>query len=303
MLPHMNKLTRYSWIITAIVVALGGVLLFFGLADYGFSFFIIFPVAVGFSIGTLGNRERKNASLVSLIGGLLVALLWLVIGGIEGWICVVMAIPLLALLMAFGYGLARLMIRRFNVSGTESTLKVILSPLLILLVSNSIETFFQPDDKPLTVTNSILLSYAPEKIFDGVKAMDKLDGEKPWLLALGLPAPYKCELENNSIGAKRICLFENGRIVAEITDYKRGKLLQMKVVDYNLTGNQWFTFIDAAYTFEEVKGQTRLTRTTSYQSTLKPRIYWQWLERYAIEQEHQFVLHSLKKNLDELPKN
>jgi hypothetical protein len=296
----MKNFTLYSWIITAVVIVLGGVLLYFRLADYGFSFFVIFPTAVGFSIGTLGAKERKNAGMISLIGGLLVALLWLIIGGIEGWICVVMAVPLLALLMAIGYWIARLVVKKFITPGPASTLKVIIIPLVVLVASNSIETFFQPDDKPITVTNSILLPYAAEIVFDGVKAMDKLDADKPFLLALGLPAPYKCELENNNVGAKRTCLFENGKIVAEITDYQKGKRLEMKVNEYNLTGSQWFLFHDAAYTFEDVSKQTKLTRTTTYQSSLRPRIYWQWFETYAIGQEHEFVLASLRKNLDEM---
>ncbi len=296
----MKNFTLYAWIITAIIVVLGGVFLFFGLADYGFSFFVIFPVAVGFSIGTLGAKERRNAGLISLIGGLLFALLWLIIGGVEGWICVVMAIPLLALFMAIGYWIARVIVKKFMTSGSASTLKVIIIPLVVLVASNSIETFFQADQKPITVINSILLPYPAETVFDGVKAMDKLDADKPFLLALGLPAPYKCELESNSIGAKRTCLFDNGKIVAEITDYQSGKRLEMKVKEYNLTGSQWFVFNDAAYTFEEVSGQTKLTRTTTYQSELRPRIYWQWFETYAIGQEHKFVLASLKKNLDEM---
>jgi hypothetical protein len=296
----MKKFTLYSWIITAIIVLLGGVSLLFGLADYGFSFFIVFPFAAGFSIGTLGNETRKKAGLVSLIGGLMVALLWLIIGGIEGWICVVMALPLLALIMVIGYWIARSIVRRFFAEGTASTVKVILIPVIILLVSNAIEVLLGSEHAAVTVTNSIILDYSPEVVFNGVKSMNKLDADKPWLLAIGLPAPYKCELESNSIGAKRTCLFENGSIVAEITQYQPGSLLEMKVNEYNLTGNRWFVFHNAAYTFEQQAGKTKITRTTSYHSTLKPRIYWQWLETYAIEQEHQFVLESLRKNLSEV---
>ena len=42
--------------------------------------------------------------------------------------------------------------------------------------------------------------------------MDKLDADKPIGLMLGLPSPYKCELEADSIGARRNCLFANGKI-------------------------------------------------------------------------------------------
>ena len=71
----------------------------------------------------------------------------------------------------------------------------------------------------------------------------------------------------------------------------------MDVVDYTLTGRHWFTFLNAKYTFEDHNGSTQITRTSSYKSTLKPRWYWEPLEKYGIEQEHQFVLNSLKKNI------
>ena len=129
--------------------------------------------------------------------------------------------------------------------------------------------------------------------------MDKLDADKPIAMLLGLPAPYRCELEADTVGAKRNCLFKNGKIIAQITKYEKGKVLEMDVIDYTLTGRDWFQFVDATYTFEEKNNKTIITRTSSYKSILNPRIYWEPLEKWGIEQEHEFVLNSLKKNLKE----
>ena len=73
----------------------------------------------------------------------------------------------------------------------------------------------------------------------------------------------------------------------------------MDVVDYTLTGRHWFKFIDAKYTFQNKGGKTQITRTSSYRSILKPRWYWEPLEKYGIDKEHEFVLNSLKKNIEE----
>lgn len=296
----MDDFKINPWIVTAITFICGGVLLYFKVADYGFSFFVIFPIAAGFSIGNLTSNQKKRATLISIGIGLLISLAFLTIVGIEGFVCVLMALPLIAILMVIGFWIA-IQFRKYvnkNNKGPRQ-LNIVLIPLIILVVSNWIENSFIPGNKLIVVSNSIVLPYSCDTVFDGVKAMDKLDGEKPWLLKLGLPSPYKCELEENRVGAKRICLFDNGRIVAEVTEFKRGKILRMKVNEYTLTGNQWFKFKDAEYTFKGNGMETILTRTTSYESTLRPRFYWTNLEIYGIAQEHKFVLESLKKNLAE----
>jgi hypothetical protein len=294
----MQKLKLYSWIITVLILVSGGILLLFEQVDYGFSFFVIFPFAAGFSIGTLDNALRKKAGLISLMVGLLVAFVWLIAVGVEGWICVAMALPLFGLEMTIGYFIARFIMRRFS-SDRPATVRIIIAPLLILVISNTIESALPDQNSSTIVTSSIVLPYSAEAIFDGVKAMEKLDADKPFLLALGLPSPYKCVLDTSAVGGQRTCLFDNGKIVAQITDYQPGKYLAMDVKEYNLTGTQWFRFDNASYIFESHNDGTKLTRKTSYHSTLRPRFYWEWFEISAIEQEHEFVLMSLKKNLEE----
>lgn len=222
---------------------------------------------------------------------------FLLAGALEGLICVLMALPLFLLMVYIGYKVQQKVIKREP--GDNEKLFISVTPIALLLIINPIEQMIIPEQEVVTITNSILLDYSPELVFDEVKQMDKLDAEKPIGLRLGLPSPYKCELEANKVGAKRNCLFSNGKIVAEITKYEKGKVLEMDVVDYTLTGRDWFEFVDAKYTFKQENGKTKITRTSSYKSILNPRIYWQPLESWGIAQEHQFVLNSLKKNLNE----
>jgi hypothetical protein len=289
----------YSWLVTALVLMMGTLFLYGGLADYGLSFFMIFPFAVGFSIATM--NDLRKTGLVSLVVGLMMVLGILVVVGKEAIVCVLMALPVIVVLMMLGYWISKLIQRylRARAESKASTLKIVLIPLGILLLSNTVERFFLPENAFLSVENSITLPYTGEVIFDGVKAMDKLDADKPILLSIGLPTPYRCILEGTGVGAKRTCLFNNGTIESEITAYEPGKILQMEVTKFALTGREWFRFKDAVYTFIPKDDSTTLIRTTSYESRLRPRFYWEPLEKYAIEQEHKFVLESLKKNLSE----
>lgn len=290
----MTNLSKYSWLTSAIVLIIGFLCLHKGLVDYGTTFFIIFPGAVGFSIGT---HKKNKYGIYSLIFGLLIFFGFLLAGALEGLVCVIMALPIFLIMMFIGFVVQNKIIEEEPKDNQKVAIS--LMPILLLLLINPIEQMILPKPKIITIENAIILDYAPEIVFDEVKQMDKLDAQKPIGLLLGLPSPYRCELEADTIGAKRNCLFKNGKIIAEITKYEKGKVLEMDVIDYTLTGRDWFEFVDATYTFEEINQKTKITRTSSYKSILHPRAYWQPLENWGIEQEHIFVLNSLKKNLKE----
>lgn len=290
----MTNLTKYSWITSAIILIVGFLCLHFQIVGYGITFFMIFPLAVGFAIGT---HDKEKRGLYSMIFSVLIFMGFLLAVGLEGFICVVMALPLFLLMVYIGYWVQQGVVKKEPEKNQKLMISVV--PIFLLLLLNPIEQMILPEPKVVTIRNAIILNYSPNIVFDEVKQMDKLDAEKPIGLILGLPTPYKCKLEADSVGAKRICFFDNGEIIAEMTQYEKGKILEMDVVDYTLTGRDWFEFVDATYTFEELGKQTKITRTSSYKSILNPRFYWQPIESWGIEQEHQFVLNSLKKNLRE----
>ena len=291
----MTRLSRNSWLISAVVLLIGFLFLHFKIVDYGASFFVLFPFAVGFSIGTL---EKKHQVSASLIFGLLIFMGLLLASALEGLVCVLMALPIFVIMILLGSWVQKRLLKK--PPKDDRKLMISMTPIVILLIASPIEQMIMPEPKVITIENSIKLNYPPELVFDEVKQMEKLDAEKPMGLWMGLPAPYKCELEADSVGALRYCHFENGQIIAQITKYEKGKILEMDVINYTLTGRDWFQFVDAVYRFEELSsGVTKITRTSSYKSMLNPGFYWRPLEAWGIDQEHQFVLNSLKKNLSE----
>lgn len=297
----MGRVRDVSWMVTGGLLFLGLLLQYSGLAGLGWAFFLLFPFAVGFaSVVAAGTLGRAAMSLGLSTLGLVIFLLLAIAFGLEGLVCALMAMPLLFFAILFGAIIAyicRKTIWQERISN-ERRLSMIALPLILLLVSDRLSRLGPEEQEMTTVTSSTTLPQGANEVFAALQAMDTLDAERPWLLEIGLPVPYKCVLEGEHVGAKRHCLFPNGHITAEITRYEPGELLSMSVTEYDLTGRHWFHFGDAAYTFEEMRQGTRVTRTSSYRSELGPRWYWAPLERMGIEQEHEFVLRSLKKNLD-----
>jgi len=296
----MDRIRSISWLVTASLLLLGLLLQFAGVVAFSWIFFVLFPVAVGFASVVAAYRSGTLRLVLGLCAvGLFTFLVLAVAFGLEGLVCVFMAMPLLLFAIFLGAIIGYFCKRTIWRERIEHEKKVlvVVFPLLLLLGADRLSSLWEEERPNTTITSTITLPQEAQRVFMALQSMDTLDAEKPWLLSLGLPVPYKCRLEAERLGAKRQCLFPNGHITAEITDYRPGVSLSMKVIEYELTGRHWFHFGDAAYTFEQVPGGTQVTRTSSYWSELGPEWYWAPLERLGIEQEHEFVLRSLQKNL------
>ena len=281
-------------IVTTTILVVGFLLLHVGVVDYGVTYFLFFPFSLGYTIATL---ERKKQALISFFYGSIFFIGFLLVLSLEGLFCVICAMPFVFLSAMLGFYLHNWL--EDDEEEDTRPLYVSIIPLFVLILINPLERFIMQEPALEVIENSIVLDFPSDLVFDKVKSMDNLDAEKPLGISLGLPAPYKCVLQADSIGSKRICYFKNGTITAQITKYDKGKILEMDVIEYNLTGKEWFKFVDASYSFNKEDEKTKITRTSSYKSVLRPRFYWRAIEHWGIEQEHKFVLKSLQKNLKE----
>ncbi|HUS00300.1 MAG TPA: hypothetical protein VMY77_01150 [Chitinophagaceae bacterium] len=291
-----DKSFRLSIIISLIFLSIGFLLLHYGLIAYGWAFFILLPIAVGIGIGAL--PDKKWAIYGSLVGGTIFILL-LFAGQAEGFICVLMSLPIIIPFVFLGYIISHL-IKRYRLLKQTDNLKIILFPFIIFLIIAPIEKNIVRDSKSIIeVRTEIILPFLPMQVYNAIKSVDTLNAEKPWLMKLDLPVPEKCVLEKEEVGGLRTCYFTGGKIVEQITQLKKGEILKMNVIDYKLTGRKWLGFKEAIYLFEPIKNnETKLTRITTYTSELHPRFYWRPLEELGIQQEHEYVFSNLKKDLN-----
>ena len=87
-----DKSFKLSIILTLIFLGIGFSFLFTDLANFSWVLFVLLPIVLGISIGALPNKKW------AIYGGMLalvIFLVLLVIGRLEGMLCVLMAIPIL----------------------------------------------------------------------------------------------------------------------------------------------------------------------------------------------------------------
>lgn len=274
----------------------GFALLHFNLIGYGYTFFLLVPLCIGYFLGK--KPTWKTSSIFAVLLGL-VAFFYLVITAqLEGLFCIVTLLPLIMVLIFLGAWLGWGIREGLkNKDSKNNELKLAMCPLLILLFSGTIEHYFSEKYDYNKVDSQMFLPYSKEIVFDYIKLVDTLDSNRPLLFKLGLSVPQKCILENETVGAKRTCYFKEGTIEEKVTEIKRGEILRMDVIKYGLPGRKWLKFQEAIYLFEPKDKGTIITRITSYKTELKPRFYWKFWEEKAIEAEHEYVLEDLRRRL------
>ena len=294
----MGKVNRLfiAAIATFLLCTLGFTLFHFELVGLGYTFFIVVPLCIGYSLGI--KLDWGISLVIAVMMGLTLFFFLLLTAGFEGLVCVIMLLPIFIPVVLIGILIGYNLRKRSLKTDKKNIIKISLYPLIVLLFSGGIEHFFSNKFENAKVESTIYLPYEASTVYDFIKSVDTLAGKRSLLMNLGLSVPQKCVLEKEEIGAKRTCYFENGTIEEKVTDIKRGEYIKMKVTNYNLPGFKWLKFDDAIYLFDQKGDSTKLTRITTYQSQLKPRIYWEFWERQAIEAQHEYVLNDLKRRLE-----
>ena len=300
-----EKSFKISILLTIIFIGTGIVFLFLGFVDYSWVLFGLLPVVLGVAIGSM--KVRRYALQGAIITTILL-LIAIYIPGLSGVICIVMAIGIIVPFIFLGYVVARLIQRYKELKGTDR-FSLLLVPLIPFLIAAPAEHYLKTDKETIIeVRTEKVFHYTPEEVYDVIKSVDTLDAEKPFLLQLDLPIPYKCILEKEEVGALRTCYFKGGRlsnadfgggtITERVSALQRGKVLKMDVIDYNLIGRKWLGFKEAIYYFEPAANNScKLTRITTYTSVLTPRFYWEPMEKLGVRQEHDYVFNNLTKDL------
>ena len=238
-------------------------------------------------------------SLYGLVFSLVVFCILLLAGALEGMVCLFMALPLIIIAIALGYGVKKFLSRKSTKENSNHTLKNSLLPLFLFAGFGFIENALLRNSKEVVaVTTTRVFPYTPTEVYEAIKSVDTLIADKSFLMKLDLPVPQKCILEKEEVGGLRTCYFSGGTITERITELQKAKVLRMDVIDYKLTGRKWLGFKEAIYYFDAVgEGSCRLTRITTYTSVLTPRIYWEPLEKIGISQEHAYVFQNLERDL------
>jgi hypothetical protein len=286
-----------------ILLQLGGYLLVRGDgSEFGWVMFVVVPFVSGFAVAAVVRRPMRVAACC-VAGGIITFSIMLFTGW-EGIICCAMSLPLVAIGVAIGavigYKVRGRFIDKMTAPGKATVVLLLLCPLLIA-AADRVERPFRSLQQPAVFTTETIVAASPERVWDWVAQMQKLDGARPFLLRVGLPTPTRCELDNTAVGGRRVCYFDSGIIAQEVIEWRRPSFMGLRVTESTLPGRHWLTFLDASYELYPEGSRTRVVRHTTIGTRLYPRWYWRPLERWGVTSEHEFVFSNLQRRAQTPP--
>lgn len=316
--PIPGSAAQSSGVIPAIAGAAAGfgyatlstVLTIYVLDSYGAALFFGTPLVAGAVSAYLFNRPCRR-SVGATLGQSFLMLTFCCFGfllvGLEGAICILMAVPVL-----FPIGLMGAMLGRSIAIGTshpQRESRGMMWCVACLPMLAALEGLFAPNPV-FSVTSTIDIHAPVEAVWKQVIAFPEITSQPAWFFRSGIAAPLRARIDGSGVGAVRYCEFTTGTFVEPITVWDENRRLAFDVTEqpepmFELTPYRHIhpPHLDGAFrsTRGEFRleplpgGATRLTGTTWYVLKMHPQTYWTLWSDELIHQIHFRVLNHIRE--------
>lgn len=290
-------------------VALPLLLLAFRVESFGAGLFLGAPFAFGVALGAVLNLQQRStatqtvsASLIGLAGFGLV----LILMALEGVVCILMALPLGAVLTVLGALFGRALVTGAERAGVPGV------TALLLAVPTGIVLEPPPAPELREVRSSVFVAAEPLDVWDAVVAFPPLAEPDEWWFKAGVAYPTHAEILGEGVGAVRYCVFSTGAFVEPITAWEPGRRLAFDVSESpaplrelswrdihppHLDG--YLRSVRGEFRLISRNGGTLLEGSTWYEQSLGPESYWAFFSDRIIGNIHERVLQHVREVAEE----
>jgi uncharacterized membrane protein YhaH (DUF805 family) len=284
------------------------------LGNYGWGLFVSVPFIVGFVSAAMFNRGRlPNPAESAGIGLLTIAIVGLgLLGfGIEGIVCLVMALPIVGPIAMLGGAMAAYC-GKHGWRAPESPSGVVAGLLLmpLLLVG---EHQLKPAPVEYEVVSTVAVQAPPQRVWDQLVAFSEIPPPTEAIFRAGVAYPIRAEIQGRGVGATRYCIFSTGAFVEPIDVWQAPELLRFGVRQQPQTMRELSPFnIEPPHVREEyfraTRGQFRLIAqpdgttllegTTWYTLQYWPASYWRLWSDTIVHRIHLRVLDHIREEAE-----
>jgi uncharacterized protein YndB with AHSA1/START domain len=220
--------------------------------------------------------------------------------GLEGFICMLMAAPVVLPLAILGSLLAYWGGASSERTGTAAM--CLLLPLTLLFDVNARPAVY-------TVTTSGIVNAPPERVWKYVVAFPDLAEPTDPVLLTGFAYPVRTRIEGAGVGAARSCDLSTGIVAERVTAWDEPHLLRFTVtstppamIERGLYGPIHPKHLNGYYVSKQGQfeltplagGRTLVTGTSWYQHGLWPAQYWRLWSDMVVHHIHRRVLEHIR---------
>jgi uncharacterized membrane protein YhaH (DUF805 family) len=286
---------------------LGVLVAVLGLKNYGWPLFLGTPFIQGMVCGWAFNRERARSTKETI------AVVWtslLLVGGVvflfamEGVICLLMALPIAAILGIMGAFVGRSIALRGSgmAYGAAAMFLVVPTGALVDRATTSGPPTYE-------VVTSIDVAAPSEVVWDRVVQFGEIRAPLAWYFRSGIAYPVSATIDGTGVGAIRRCEFSTGAFVEPITVWDEPRRLAFGVIEqppplrelsiyskvYAPHVNGYFRSHQGEFRLIPLSnGGTRLEGHTWYSVAVYPQGYWRAISEVLLHEIHRRVLEQVK---------
>ncbi len=279
------------------------------LDSYGAALFFGTPIVAGAVSGFIFNnpvRRTLGQTLLQSTAMMLGCCCGFLLVGLEGVICIFMAMPIMVPLAIMGA-----VVGRSIAAGTTRPKREanrMLWCLAGLPMLASVERLVVPEPT-YAVSTTIDIQASPSEVWEQVIAFPEITEPPAWFFRTGIASPLRARIDGSGVGAIRHCEFTTGTFVEPITVWDENHRLAFDVTEqphpmFELTPYRHIHPPHLDTSFRSTRGEflleplsdggTRLTGTTWYVLQMHPQAYWTLWSDQLIHQIHLRVLKHIR---------
>jgi hypothetical protein len=311
--PVIDERFRSLLVPAAVGAALGVAMMLVSvmlLGKYGSNLFVGTPFCMGAVTGYLYNRGHAR-TLFGTLGAAQVGLLLLagalLVGALEGAVCIAMVYPLAAVVCGLGGVFGRLLALVPTARAAHLTMMLLAWPLLTGAEATRRDT-------PLhEVQSAIEIDAPPAAVWPHVIGFTEMPPPGELVFRLGIAYPQRARIEGRGVGAVRRCEFSTGAFVEPITRWEEPTRLSFDVVSQPPPMHEWspYEHVHAPHLVGNMRskrgefrlvalpgGRTRLEGSTWYELEMFPQTYWTMWSDALVHSIHARVLRHIKATVE-----
>ena len=276
--------------------------------SYGSLLYLVFPILAGSISSYIWNRGDEK-TLVSSFGISMACLLFLGLGlilfAVEGFFCLLMALP-----FAFVGGFFGALIGR-QIASLEGRVspRADFSWIAVTLVIGLAVDALRPEVSERVVSSELLVNAPIEKVWNNVIAFPALNDPEELIFHMGIAYPTHATIQGSGVGAVRLCSFTTGDFVEPITTWNPPFHLAFDVREQPLPMQEtspsgevhpphlYYSFRSSRGEFHlvpQANGSVLLRGNTYYRLAMGPTEYWAFLSDQVVHAIHLRVLNHIK---------
>jgi hypothetical protein len=260
-------------------------------------------MACGWAFNRDRPRSARETTVVVWISLLLVAGV-VFLFAMEGLICLLMALPIAAVLGVMGGVVGR----RIALRGGGSIANAA-ALLFVVPTGAAINTAIAPAPPSYEVVTVVDVAAAPTVVWRKVVQFHEIHAPLAWYFRGGVAYPVRATINGSGVGAIRRCEFSTGAFIEPITVWDEPRLLAFDVAhqppplkELSIYSKVYAPHINGYFRSQHGEfrllalpaGGTRLEGHTWYSVDVYPQAYWRAISEVLLHNIHRRVLDEVK---------